>query len=416
MPTKRLVLLIACLALLVPASAVATTVTLGPPVLPESTAGWDCEPEFCPAGNTLAQVSSIHVNEVPADGTIKTWRVKGEGNHIALHVLRAGEEEGISYFGHGISGPATDFDFGDNTTSLPVHAGDIIGIDLGGPGSSGEVNLVKQPGAENLLFGSTPPAFGVGIPTVQYDKELLYSADVVLAPVVGAVTPAQGPAAGGSSVSIFGSYLDGATGVSFGASPAKSFTAVSANQITAVAPAAAARPVDVTLTGPGGTSAVSVADRFTFVASATTTAGAGAPAQPVKPAVSALGQSASRWRRGGKLPFIARAGVPVGTTFSFSLNETANASFAFSRSARGRRVNGRCVAATPHNASKRRCTRRVAVGGFSLPGHAGVNKAAFQGRLSKTKTLKPGTYTLVVSAHSAGLASPPRSLTFTIVS
>jgi IPT/TIG domain len=408
-----------CAVMIVPARAVATTVTLGPPVLPQSTAGWDCEPEFCPAGNTLAQVGSVHVNEVPADGTIKNWRVSGEGDHIALHVLRAGEEEGISYFGHGVSAPATDFGFGDNPTSLPVHAGDIIGIDLGGPGSSGEVNEISQPGAENLLFSSTPPAFGVGIPSVQYGKELLYSADVVLTPVVTVLDPAQGSAAGGTTVSIFGQYLDGATAVSFGATPARSFTVVSANQITAIAPASGAGQVDVQVLGPGGTSAAVAGDRYTFLAPPVGPApGTGSPsaAQTVKPAVSALGQTASRWRRGGKLPFISRAGVSVGTIFSFTLNEAADTSFAFSRLAGGRRVNGRCVAVTPRNASKRRCTRTLAVGGFSLAGHAGVNKVAFQGRLSKTKTLKPGTYTLLVSAHSAGLASPSRSLRFTIVS
>jgi hypothetical protein len=195
-------------------------------------------------------------------------------------------------------------------------------------------------------------------------------------------------------------------------------TVVSANQITAVAPASAAGQVDVQVTGPGGTSAAVAADRYTFTPVVAVPALSGSPSggQAVKPAVSALAQTATRWRRGGKLPHISRAGVPVGTTFSFSLGEATNASFAFSRHASGRRVGGRCVAMTPRNVSKRRCARKLAVGGFSLPGHAGANKVAFQGRLSKAKTLRPGTYTLLVSTPSAGPAAPSQSLTFTIVS
>jgi len=75
------------------------------------------------------------------------------------------------------------------------------------------------------------------------------------------------------------------------------------------------------------------------------------------------------------------------------------------------------MAVNPGNAGRRRCTRMVRAGAFSLPGHAGVNKVFFQGRLSNSKTLKPGTYSLVVSVRDArGLTSASRSLSFTIVS
>ena len=403
-----------------------TTVTVGPTVSPTGSNVFSCNyvQGGCP-GYTYAQLTSLSLDEVPADGVIKTWRVAGESS-VALHVLRPGEEEGGAWFGQGESALATNLKGGPNSTNLPVHAGDIIGVDIGGPGIQGLVYTEDSVGSEYLLFNPALPAFGGGTPNVLYDKYLLVNADVVLAPVVSSISPAQGPTGGGNPVAISGLYLDGATGVSFGSAPASSFTIDSANHITAVAPASAAGPVDVHVTGPGGSSGVVEADRYTFTASVTgsTTApaapGTGAPSggQVAHPAVGGLGQTASRWRRGQNLPHISRAGgVPVGTTFSFNLNEAATSSFAFGRRSAGRRVKGRCMAVNPGNAGRRRCTRMVRAGAFSLPGHAGVNKVFFQGRLSNSKTLKPGTYSLVVSVRDArGLTSASRSLSFTIVS
>lgn len=73
-------------------------------------------------------------------------------------------------------------------------------------------------------------------------------------PAINSLTPAQGPVSGGNSVTLTGSGLSGATGVKFGAVNA-AFTVVSANQITAIAPAAAGPgSVNVIVTTPGGTS------------------------------------------------------------------------------------------------------------------------------------------------------------------
>ncbi|MFE1173966.1 IPT/TIG domain-containing protein [Streptomyces sp. NPDC058773] len=74
------------------------------------------------------------------------------------------------------------------------------------------------------------------------------------APTLTAISPNQGSTAGGNTVSLTGTNLSGATAVTFGGTPATSVTVVSANQITAVVPAAVAGPVDVTVTTPGGTS------------------------------------------------------------------------------------------------------------------------------------------------------------------
>uniref|UniRef100_UPI003D75918C IPT/TIG domain-containing protein n=1 Tax=Actinacidiphila sp. bgisy167 TaxID=3413797 RepID=UPI003D75918C len=72
-------------------------------------------------------------------------------------------------------------------------------------------------------------------------------------PSLFALSPSQGPSTGGTTVTLTGTGLGGATAVRFGATPATSFTVVSPNQITAVAPAGAGT-VPVTVTTPGGTS------------------------------------------------------------------------------------------------------------------------------------------------------------------
>jgi hypothetical protein len=81
-----------------------------------------------------------------------------------------------------------------------------------------------------------------------------------------------------------------------------------------------------------------------------------------------------------------------------------------------RKVNGKCVAPTNRNRRKRACKRTVTRGALSFSGHPGTNRVSFQGRTSRTKKLKPGTYTLVITAITAtGQRSQPKSLSFTIV-
>jgi hypothetical protein len=87
------------------------------------------------------------------------------------------------------------------------------------------------------------------------------------APVIARITPASGPAAGGTPVTISGSGFDGATAVSFGTSPAATYSVNSDTQIVAVSPAGAAgTTVDLTVTTLDGTSATGLADRFSYAA------------------------------------------------------------------------------------------------------------------------------------------------------
>ena len=152
------------------------------------------------------------------------------------------------------------------------------------------------------------------------------------------------------------------------------------------------------------------------------------PAQPTAPAPSAPSetapppavqdahQSTTRWREGNRLARISHAKTPTGTTFSFLLNEQAIVSFSFAQRGSGRKVSGECVTQTEKNRHKPACKRTAAVGTLTFAGHSGANKVAFQGRISPVKKLRPGLYTLVITAtNSAGVHSAPTSLSFTIV-
>jgi hypothetical protein len=140
------------------------------------------------------------------------------------------------------------------------------------------------------------------------------------------------------------------------------------------------------------------------------------PPLPPVPTVESVTQSNSVWSEGSKLATFSRRKTHVGTTISFVLNEPASVSFAFTQQLGGRKVKGRCVAQTKKNRHKPSCRRTVTQGTLSFAGHTGLNRVVFQGRISPSKRLGLGAYTLQITAtNSVGEPSSPRSLNFTIV-
>jgi hypothetical protein len=73
------------------------------------------------------------------------------------------------------------------------------------------------------------------------------------APTLTSLVPNQGPLSGGASVTLTGTQLTAATAVTFGATPAASFTVISDSTIVAVAPPGSGT-IPVTVTTTGGTS------------------------------------------------------------------------------------------------------------------------------------------------------------------
>jgi hypothetical protein len=52
---------------------------------------------------------------------------------------------------------------------------------------------------------------------------------------------------------------------------------------------------------------------------------------------------------------------------------------------------------------------------LSLSGHSAANKLSFQGHISRREKLRPGTYTVVITATDAAGHARPVKLRFTIV-
>lgn len=77
-------------------------------------------------------------------------------------------------------------------------------------------------------------------------------------------------------------------------------------------------------------------------------------------------------------------------------------------------MSGKCVAQTAKNRKKPSCT--FTPGTVTLAGKAGENSVKFTGKLSGGGELKPGSYTVTITAKDAdGTSSKPISLKFTVV-
>jgi outer membrane protein assembly factor BamB len=169
----------------------------------------------------------------------------------------------------------------------------------------------------------------------------------------------------------------------------------------------------------------------------------GSPTPGARPAIFGARQSHRRWREGPALARIsskqetppasaprarrraARARrhhgrlAPVGTEFSLRLNEPATVRFAFLRALPGRRVGKRCLALRGHKRTQHtpraHCTRTLTAATLTFTGHAGHNAVRFQGRVSRSKRLPTGHYTLVITATNASGSAPVQRLRFAIV-
>lgn len=167
------------------------------------------------------------------------------------------------------SEPVTGVDAGDFTLTKTGDATGVVTVSGSGAMYTVTVNSitgngtlkldVKNSGTGIADAASNPLSGGyIGGPTHT----------VTQMPTLTSVSPNAGPTAGGTTVIITGTGFSAAnpTGaVKFGTTNA-TYSINSNTQITATSPANAAGTYDVTVTTPGGTSATSASDQYTYVA------------------------------------------------------------------------------------------------------------------------------------------------------
>lgn len=211
-----------------------------------------CTPGSIALYTALTDEFAIHANSIIAttcqnSATMETFPVA----HAPLSVIEIqpnfGPETGgtmVTIRGNGFLGvsavnfgsiPAASFKFIDNTTISAISPAGVGVVDV----------TVTTPKGTSPLSSA---------------DQFIY----VKTPTVTSVNPNSGSPAGGATVTITGTDFNGASSVLFG-SNAASFTLVSNTQITATSPAGNGT-VDVRVTTPEGTSPITAADLFTYLA------------------------------------------------------------------------------------------------------------------------------------------------------
>ena len=204
---------------------------------------------------------------VPAPGQRPAWRWVNPAAAVAAAVLVVAAVVGLSVRGGGPTKPLTTAAASSSSTaraaappklSASGEAGGA-GVTAGAGGAAANsAPLARQPAAGGGMAGSGASG-GAAAPGGTA------AAPSVPAPSVSAVAPSTGPAAGGTWVTVTGQNLGAATQVRFGATPARQLVVVSGTELRVLSPAHDLGTVDLTVVTPGGTSAATPGDRYTFL-------------------------------------------------------------------------------------------------------------------------------------------------------
>ena len=272
------------------------------------------------SGVNLSGVTGVKFGSTPAtgfsfksDGQITATSPAGVGAASVTVTTPSGTSNGEQYT---YDGPTL-------STISPTH-GPALG------GTTVTISGLNLTGVTGVKFGSAPatkftfnndrqitataPA-GTGTVPVTVttpsgtSNGAQYSYD---APSISSISPADGPAAGGTTVMITGTNFTGATAVNFGQTPATAFTFDNDGQITATSPAGSAT-VDITITTPSGTSATGPGDEFAYTGGSSSSGSGSTVVVGSVPAVAA------------SLPTVGGSGV----AFSGSVNPEGSLTTAY---------------------------------------------------------------------------------------
>ncbi|HEU5002286.1 MAG TPA: IPT/TIG domain-containing protein, partial [Actinomycetota bacterium] len=128
-------------------------------------------------------------------------------------------------------------------------------------------------------------------------------------PVVTSVSPASGPADGGTTVTINGSNFTGVTAVSFGGAPATGLIENGSGTVIAATSPAGSGTVNVTVTTPAGTSAAVSTDQFAYQSGSS-------PAS-----ISAVGHESSGSSEAGEVTSLSISPSAVGNVLMLAIED-----------------------------------------------------------------------------------------------
>lgn len=214
------------------------------------------------ASYTVTSITSILATNAPHNVRFFIYDLTG-GAMVYISAPKAFPSDGGAFVGK-------ESDLFPAVTLLPGRVYNIGGIADQIAGTSLANGTVTQgvvtnsPTNANFSNFSAPARYSSG----GYRVNLRLN--TIFVPSITAVSPAEGPLTGGSQVVITGSGFTGATSVTFGGTPATSFTVDNDNQITAFSPPGGQGVVDIVVSNPSRTSANTAADNFAYIAAVPT--------------------------------------------------------------------------------------------------------------------------------------------------
>jgi hypothetical protein len=245
------------------ANAVAANVIVGPSL---TGAGWESEPcevvPTCTFANFELGTTGTTVTS-PVTGAVVGFNVLGGSTPGTYRLRTVLPMASVSWFFKKEAAPVQvvpNAGVQNYATTLPISAGETIALTASNGASMGYIEGVGR----STWWEDEPPENG-HVLGISEPEVIGFNAEIQPAPTISSLGTMSGPTTGGTSVTISGTDLENATGVTFGSAPAASYTVNSESQITAVAPAnASAASVSVTVTTIAGKAIAS--QQFGYVA------------------------------------------------------------------------------------------------------------------------------------------------------
>jgi hypothetical protein len=181
---------------------------------------------------------------IPAAGVITSWSTNaaaGAGQTLAFKVYRPIGAPNYEVLAH--QGPVglTASVLNTFPVHIPVQAGDVLGLNTSTGAGIPNACLFKASPSDFFAATATPsnnPDGSIAIMNpIAPGFRLNVQATLQRLPSITSISPAGAPIKGGAIVTISGAELNGASAVSFGSTPAPSFTVDSESLITAIVPA-----------------------------------------------------------------------------------------------------------------------------------------------------------------------------------